>query len=455
MHKGHILVVEDINQERAALCEVLKGWGYRVTGVGNGVSALEKLKGHNYDLVISDLRMPELNGLELLKKVDEEKIAVPVVVISGYGTVESAVEAMKLGAFDFVLKPFAPKAMKSMAAKAIHSRTTFSSPGADSDPVEPSITTSNSQMFDLLDLAKTVANSKASVLIQGESGTGKELFARFIHNQSFRRNKTFVAVNCAALPEGLLESELFGHEKGSFTGAVSRKLGKFELAVGGTILLDEISEMNTRLQAKLLRVLQESEIDRVGGRYPIHIDTRVISTTNQDIEAAIRADKFRADLYYRLNVIPIRLPSLRDRKDDILLLADHFIKKYNKIDGRNVKGLTEDAAQTLMCMHWPGNVRELENMMERAVLLCRGELIDRDALLIGEKPKAAPEAGVPELSSIPVGSLKEMEKRMIMHTLDQTNGNRTHAADILGISVRTLRNKLNEYREKMSTSGGL
>ncbi len=477
MHKGNILVVEDIRQERAALCEVLKSWGYRVTAVGNGVSALKELKGQNYDLVISDLRMPELNGLELLRKVNEEEIAVPVIIMSGYGTVESAVEVMKLGAFDFVLKPFTPEAMKSIAAKAIHNRISSSSPRADSESVERFIITRNPQMLDLLDLAKTVANSKASVLIQGESGTGKELFARFIHNQSLRRNKTFVAVNCAALPEGLLESELFGHEKGSFTGAVSRKLGKFELATGGTILLDEISEMNSQLQAKLLRVLQESEIDRVGSRHPVPIDTRVISTTNQDIEAAIQAEKFRPDLYYRLNVIPIRLPPLRDRKDDMPLLADYFIKKYNKIDGRNVKGLTKDAAQILMDMHWPGNVRELENMIERAVLLCRGELIDKDALFVGEMPKAAlrgvgpyppawkpykpygleagPEAGVPELSSIPAGSLKEMEKRMILHTLDRTNGNRTHAADILGISVRTLRNKLNEYREKMSASVGL
>jgi len=423
----------------------LKGWGYRVTAVGNGVSALEKLKGQNYDLVISDLRMPELNGLELLRKVNEEEIAVPVVIISGYGTVESAVEAMKWGAFDFILKPFTPKVIKSITAKVIHGKISSLSARADSEPVEPSIITRNPQMLDLLDLAKTVANSKASVLIQGESGTGKELFARFIHNQSSRRNKTFVAVNCAALPEGLLESELFGHEKGSFTGAVSRKLGKFELAMGGTILLDEISEMNCQLQAKLLRVLQESEIDRVGGQHPVPIDTRVISTTNQDIEAAIQAEKFRADLYYRLNVIPIRLPLLRDRKDDVPLLADYFIKKYNKIDGRSVKGLTKDAAQTLMRMHWPGNVRELENMMERAVLLCRGELIDKDALFVGQRPKAA----------LPAGSLKEMEKRMILHTLDQTNGNRSHAADILGISVRTLRNKLNEYREKMSASVGL
>jgi DNA-binding NtrC family response regulator len=452
VNKNHILVAEDMDQERTALCEVLKGWGYKVTAVGNGVSALEKLKAQNYDLVISDLRMPELNGLELLRKVNEEEIAVPVIIISGYGTVESSVEAMKLGAFDFIVKPFAPRVMKSIAATAIQSSTSPSSPTTDSRPVESSIITRNPQMLDLLDLAKRVADSKAPVLIQGESGTGKELFARFIHNQSSRRNKAFVAVNCAALPEGLLESELFGHEKGSFTGAVSRKLGKFELAMGGSMLLDEISEMNIQLQAKLLRVLQESEIDRVGGQHPVPIDTRVISTSNQDIEAAIQAEKFRADLYYRLNVVPIRLPPLRERRDDVPLLADCFIKKYNKIDGRNIKGLTKDATQTLTGMHWPGNVRELENMMERAILLCRGELIDKDALFLAEKPKAA---GGAELSSIPAGSLKEMEKKMILHALDQTNGNRTHAADILGISVRTLRNKLNEYREKMTASGGL
>ncbi|NVL89808.1 MAG: sigma-54-dependent Fis family transcriptional regulator [Desulfobacterales bacterium] len=452
MHKGNILLIEDIDQERASLCEVLKGEGYRVTAVGNGVSALEELKGHNYDLIISDLRMPELDGLGLLRKLNEKEIDIPFIVISGYGTVESAIEAMKLGAFDFILKPFSPKAMKTVATKAIHSRISSSSPGKDTKPEAASIITRNRQMFDQLNLVKTVADSKASVLIQGESGTGKELFSRFIHNQSSRRNKTFVAVNCAALPEGLLESELFGHEKGSFTGAVSKKLGKFELAQGGTMLLDEISEMNIHLQAKLLRVLQESEIDRVGGRHPVPIDTRVISTTNQDIEAAVQAEKFRADLYYRLNVIPIRLPPLREREDDILLLADYFIKKYNKIDGRNVKGLTKDAARILMRMQWPGNVRELENIMERAVLLCRGKLIDKDDLFIGENPKAA---GVSEFSSVPAGSLKEMEERMILNTLNQTNGNRTHAAEILGISVRTLRNKLNEYREKMSASGGL
>jgi two-component system response regulator FlrC len=241
-----------------------------------------------------------------------------------------------------------------------------------------------------------------------------------------------------------LESELFGHEKGAFTGAVSRKLGKFELAEGGTILLDEISEMDINLQAKLLRVLQESEVDRVGGRAPIPIDVRVIATTNRDIDTTVKAGKFRPDLYYRLNVIPIKLPPLRERREDILPLAEYFVRKYNQIDNRNVQGFTEDAAQTLLQLDWPGNVRELENVTERAVLLCRGASIDKGDLFLDVAPPPGNESSFPMM-----GSLKEMEKTMIFRALDQTDGNRTHAANLLGISVRTLRNKLHEYRERM------
>lgn len=446
MHKGKILVVEDVDQERAALCEALKGSGFRVKGAGNGASGLEELKGSSYDLVISDLRMPKIDGLELLRKINEEKIDVPVVIVSGYGSVQSAVDAMKLGAFDFVMKPFAREVMMAVAANAIGRRVSPPSAAAVSEAAGPSIITANRLMLDQLNLAKAVADSKASVLIHGESGTGKELFARFVHGQSSRSNKRFVAVNCAALPDGLLESELFGHERGSFTGAISRKLGKFELASSGTILLDEITEMNFPLQAKLLRVLQESKIDRVGGQQPIPIDARVIATTNQDIETAIQTERFRTDLYYRLNVIPVRLPPLRDRREDIPLLVDHFIEKYNEIDGRKVRGIARDATEEIMSMRWPGNVRELENVIERAVLLCRGDMIDKDALFLGEQAGREPASGS---CPMPSGSLKEMEKKMILNTLDETHGNRTHAAELLGISVRTLRNKLNEYRSKM------
>jgi DNA-binding NtrC family response regulator len=446
MSNRSILLVEDTYEERVALGEALRGWGFKVTGVGDGVKALAKLKASHYDLVITDLRMPKLDGIGLLTKIKEQQQdSIPVILVSAHGAVDSAVEAMKLGAFDFIVKPFPLRVMESSVRRAAGHPPP--SPGNDGPGLlESSIVTKNRQMLGLLELAKTVADSKAPVFLQGESGTGKELFARFIHCESARRNKPFVAVNCAALPEGLLESELFGHERGSFTGAVSKKLGRFELARGSTIFLDEVSEMHIHLQAKLLRVLQESEIDRVGGLRPISIDARVVASTNQDLGSAIKAKKFRPDLYYRLNVIPIKLPPLRDRKDDILLLADHFIKKYNRIDGRDVKGLTKEAAESLVQMHWPGNVRELENLVERAVLLCQGDLIDRNALFLGEQPAVVADRSFPL-----TGSLKEMERKMIFHTLHQTDGNRTHAAEILGVSVRTLRNKLNEYRKKMET----
>jgi two-component system response regulator FlrC len=302
-------------------------------------------------------------------------------------------------------------------------------------------------MKELLAQAKDIADSHASVFIQGESGTGKELFAHYIHRHSKRKDKPFVAVNCSALPETLLESEILGHEKGSFTGAVARKRGKFELANEGTLLLDEISEMAFALQSKLLRVLQEREVDRIGGEKPIPVDVRVMATTNREIEKLLKEGTFREDLFFRLNVIPFRLPPLRERKEDIPLLAQFFVEKVTRLEGRTVKGLTDEAAECLVQMPWRGNVRELENTVARAVLLCKGERIEKKDLFPerherkGEVPNS-----MPPLTTI---SLKELERKTILHALDRTNGNRTHAAEILGISVRTLRNKLNEYREKM------
>jgi two-component system response regulator FlrC len=442
---SNILLVEDQFEERTVLCDTLKQWGFHVTAVSDGSKGLAKLRNNNFSVVISDLKMPQMDGMELLSKMREQKNDTPVILLSGYGTVEFAVEAMKLGAFDFMVKPFSSKVMEAVVKRAVATRL-MSQEKNHTKPPEITIITKNAEILNLLQLVKSIANSKAPVFIQGESGTGKELFARFVHQESGGHDKPFVALNCAALPDGLLESELFGHEKGAFTGAVAKKLGKFELADGGTILLDEISEMPITLQAKLLRVLQESEIDRVGGRGPIPINVRVIATTNQDIEAAVKADKFRADLYYRLNVIPIKIPPLRERKEDILPLAEHFIAKYNKIDGRNVKGLSKEVSQILLQMQWPGNVRELENMMERAVLLAKDETITQNDLFLNNFEPLSDETTIP-LS----GSLKDMERKMIFHALDQTDGNRTHAADLLGISVRTLRNKLNEYKQKMST----
>ncbi len=308
----------------------------------------------------------------------------------------------------------------------------------------PTLVTRNARMQGLLDMARNVASSRATVFIQGESGTGKELLARFIHAESDRKDKPFVAINCAALPEGLLESELFGHEKGAFTGAVTRKIGKFELAQAGTILLDEISEMQVQLQAKLLRVLQENEIDRVGGKVPIAIDVRVIATTNRDIEAMVKKGEFREDLYYRLNVIPLKIPPLRERKEDIPALCDYFVKKYSQLYGRPVQGVSPEASEYLITLPWKGNVRELENTVERAVLLCTGKEVTRQSLLLDDMAVKPP--GEKPASLTGTAPLKDVEREQILKALDETDGNRTYAAKILGISVRTLRNKLQEYR---------
>lgn len=443
-NRNRILLVEDQYEERKALSDTFRDWGFHVTAVADGEKALERFDLGEFTLVVTDLKMPNMDGLELLKRVKRKREETAVILISGYGTVEFAVEAMRLGAFDFMVKPLVPKLVESTVKRAVANLPALRK--EESQQCRPrQIITKNPQLLRLLDVGREIADSKAPVFIQGESGTGKELFARFIHHAKNGSRRPFVAFNCAALPDGLLESELFGHEKGSFTGAISRKQGKFELAHGGTIVLDEISEMNINLQAKLLRVLQESEVDRIGGQDPVTVDVRVMATTNQDIEECVKSGRFRADLYYRLNVVPIKIPPLRNRRDDIPLLVDHFIEKYNEIDGRRVEGITEDALRTLEKMEWPGNVRELENVIERAVLLCKGSQIDVGDLFCMDEPPVVEEPSIPF-----TGSLKEMERKMIFQALGKTDGNRTHAADILGISVRTLRNKLNEYREQMN-----
>ena len=440
----NILIIEDQYKEKALLLNALQEQGYNVEYAIDTSKAIEKIKQDVFDVVISEFQSAQINGLEIVQNVTLLSNSPPVILIAGDCSPQSAVEAMKMGAFDFFVKPIAPGILESSIANALETRSeTASRPISKTSKYQ--IITENYHMKQTMSLAKTVADSKAPVLIQGESGTGKELFARYIHQHSSRNNQLLVALNCAALPDGLLESELFGHEKGAFTGAISRKLGKFELAHQGTILLDEISEMNLYLQAKLLRVLQESEIDRVGGQHPVSIDVRVIATTNREIEATIKEKKFRADLYYRLNVIPLKVLPLRERKDDIPVLAKYFIKKYNQIDNRTVKSISDEALATLMAMAWPGNVRELENVIERAVLLCDGDTIEPNNLFIGESHKV-PQHLTSSLQPME-GTLREMERKMIFNTLDKTNGNRTHAADILGISVRTLRNKLNEYKQ--------
>ena len=447
-----ILVVDDEPHMRSALFEALTRQGHAVDTADNGKDALEKYKANTYDLVITDVRMPRMDGMEFMRQIKSETPDTPVVMISGYGTVESAVEAMRDGAFDYILKPFSLDLIEQTVERALSSAKANSNfapknPAIDNNGGRPIITRDKS-MDRLLKMAESVAPSQATVLLQGESGTGKELLARFIHRHSDRCDGPFVAVNCASLPEGLLESELFGHEKGAFTGAVTRKTGKFELADGGTILLDEISEMDLALQAKLLRVLQEGEVDRVGGKSPVGIDVRVVATTNRDLKEWVEQGNFRQDLYYRLNVIPLTIPPLRQRAGDIPLLSDFFLEKYCRANRKDKKNLTGDALNRLKCLEWPGNVRELENIIARGVLLSCSESVEVNDLFLEEMPAAAHESN-DYCAEAPAGELmtiREMERGLISKALVKTDGNRTHAAKILGISVRTLRNKLTEYK---------
>ncbi|MBF0457844.1 MAG: sigma-54-dependent Fis family transcriptional regulator [Nitrospirae bacterium] len=426
-----ILVVDDDPQMRDALKEAIQRLGYQATVAENGQEGLSKMANTPFAMIITDMKMPRMDGLAFLKEVRKRVGNLPVLVITGYGTVENAVETMKEGATDYLMKPFSFDKLGGKISSIMEAVA------SDRD-----IITGNPKMARLLQISRDVAAGDTTVLIYGESGTGKELIARYIHSQSLRKTKPFVAVNCAAIPENLMESELFGHEKGSFTGATDKKLGKFELANDGTILLDEIGEMPMGLQAKLLRVLQEREIDRIGGKHAIPINTRVLATTNRDLVKEAAAGNFREDLYYRLSVFPLHVPPLRERLEDVALLSDYFVKKFSALLNKEVKGLTDDALNFLLRNPWRGNIRELENALHRAVLLSRGQLIDISDFMLDEPP-AQRNIDMP-LDNNKRG-IKEMEKDLIMKTLKDVNGNKTKAAKILGVNVRTIRNKLSEY----------
>ena len=434
---SRLLVVDDDIQMLSALEAALRRKGHTVETASNGIDAASKLENASVDAVITDLRMPLMDGLELLHHVRRTRQSLPVIVLSAYGTVPTAVDAMKAGATDFLLKPFSHTALDDILNKHVveDSRPGAFTPRTSSDPFE--IITENAAMQSLLDQAAQAAKTNATILVQAESGTGKELLARWVHKNSANQNGPFVAVNCAALPENLLESELFGYEKGAFTGANTFKPGKFELAQNGTILLDEIGEMAPLLQAKLLRVLQEQEVDRIGARRPVPIKVRVIATTNKDLRKLIARGQFREDLFFRLNVVPLRIPPLRDRKDDIAALTEYFMKKHG---GANGDLPDMETVELLQRYGWPGNVRELENIVHRSFAL-RGRLKITPSDLFDQSVET------PEASGLQAGqSVDEMERKLILTTLEQTNGNRTHAAKLLGISLRTLRNKLREYR---------
>ncbi|MCP4114781.1 MAG: sigma-54-dependent Fis family transcriptional regulator [Desulfobacteraceae bacterium] len=446
-----ILIIEESPRERMAYTGILESLGCDVKIALDGAEAQSAIAKGDFEMILADFNTPHFFPIRFIQKVKAKSPATELLFVSARPQVEEAVEAMKEGAFDFMVKPLEPEQLKLCATRILSGKKTTSQARKRSarKKAPVAIITRDPGMGRLLNLAERVADSSASVLIQGESGTGKELFARFIHEKSNRKNMPFVAVNCAALPEALLESELFGHEKGAFTGALARKLGKFELASNGTLFLDEITEMQFHLQAKLLRVLQEKTVDRVGGVEPVPVDVRVVATTNRDVKESISKGEFREDLYYRLNTIPLTVPPLRDRLGDLAPLCQFFIEKYRILDARDVKGMTKEALGVLCRQQFAGNIRELENIIHRAVLLADNGIIEpRDLMVEGDE---LPEDAGGKSPGFPCGlepaPLKEMEEKMIFHTLDKTDGNRTHAAKILGISVRTLRNKLNEYKK--------
>jgi len=445
--KGKILVVDDDNLIKDFLKESLSRLNHQVDLASSGDEALDKIKRTEYDIILSDIRMPKMSGMELLKATRKFSPYAKIMLMTAYGTIENAVEAMKLGAFDYIQKPFSVddieiKIRKALDYKKLEWENRLLKSEISGKYKFENIVGKSPQMKKIFELVEVVANSRSSVLLTGESGTGKELIAKAIHYNSPRKDGPFVKINCAALPEGLMESELFGHEKGAFTGAIRLTHGRFELADEGTLLLDEISEIPLSLQAKLLRVLQEKEFERVGSGQPIQVDVRIISTTNQNLKERIEKGKFREDLFYRLNVIPIHIPPLREKKEDIIPLAEHFLRKYNLENNRFIKGISEQVFEMFMEYFWPGNIRELENFIERAVVTAKGKVLVPD-----DFPKEI--FFKKELNKLGVGNtLEEVEKSLILNTLEACAGNKTKAAEILRISTRTLRNKLSEYGVK-------
>jgi DNA-binding NtrC family response regulator len=447
-----ILVVDDELGIRNLLKTVLKAEGYTVRTAENGQEAVEAVRESLPDLILCDIKMPVKDGIEALKEIREISDDVLVVMLTAHGTIDTAVQAMKLGARDYLRKPFDVEELKVKIRRELdHAdlrRTTrHYQEEAGLKYGLDRIVGQDPKMAAIYDLIRTVAPTRSTVLIRGESGTGKELIAGAIHYLSPRRNKPFVKVNCAAISEDLLESELFGHEKGAFTGAIRSNEGKFVMADGGSILLDEVSEMSAKLQAKLLRVLQEREVDKVGGREPVKVDVRMMATTNRNLEEYIKRGDFREDLFYRLNVVAIEFPPLRERKSDIPMLVNHFIDKYNKEMNKRITGISKEVESLLWKCDWPGNVRQLENVIERAVVLARNAVIGVDDLPL-ELRDSSPDRLLPNGNGPSVGmTVGEMERDLIFRTLETVGDNRTKAADMLGISIRTLRNKLNEYRE--------
>ena len=446
-----VLVVDDDPGHRGMLEALLSRWGLAVTSAPDGKEAVERVCERPFDMVLMDIRMPDMDGITALKEIRKYNPAVPVVLMTAYSAVESAVEAMKSGAVDYLIKPLDFDLLKETLFKTLE-RGEAASPDARAPlPVE-GIVGNSPAIRRMLEMIHTVAPSEATVLITGKSGTGKELVARAIHNQSRRKDGPWVAVNCAALTESLLESELFGHEKGAFTGADKRRDGRFLQADGGTLFLDEIGEISLLMQVKLLRAIQQREIQRVGGDATLKVDVRIVAATNSNLLDEVAAGRFREDLYYRLNVVSIQVPSLQERREDIPLLAEHFLKVFGERNRKDVKGFTPKAMDMLVKYPWPGNVRELENAVERAVVLLFGSTISERELPLAvtqayEREEASPPAVLPEGAT-----LEEVEREAILRMLDSVGDNKSEAAKRLGISRKTLHTKLKRYGQESDLS---
>jgi len=440
-----ILVIDDESSQRELLAGHLERQGHKVVMAADGEQGLEALKNSGAEAALVDMRMPRMDGLAFIKRSLEAYPELSIVVMTAYGTVESAVEAMKAGAFDYLLKPIDLEHVRVILSKIeanqrlVMENRYLKRRLEQFEDFREIVGGSDAIKMVLADVSR-VARSDANVMIRGESGTGKELVARAIHYASHRSSGPFLAVNCTSLPETLLESELFGHERGAFTGATSRHLGRFELADKGTIFLDEIGDISPAIQAKLLRVLETRTFQRLGGERDIQVDIRVLAATNRDLEAKVKEGSFREDLYYRLNVIPITMPPLRERRDDILPLTEHFIKKYNRKNNKSVKGITPETKDLFLRYRWPGNVRELENLVERAIVLSRGDIIDVQdvSLALG--------AGQEEVTDMEDLRLEELEKRAIVRALKRTKGSIMEASQLLGIHRNTLRLKIQKYK---------
>jgi DNA-binding NtrC family response regulator len=446
-----ILVVDDEEQMRGLLVKVLERKGYQVSVCGNGADALDFLEREPADLVVTDVRMPGLSGMEALRAIKELNPEIVVIIMTAFGSIDQAVQAVKEGAYDYINKPFKIDEMLLTIEKALEERRLRHEVSALRQELRTryhfeNLIGKSRAMQEIFGLIEQVAGSRSTVMVYGKSGTGKELVAKAIHYNSPRASRAFVAVNCAAIPAELLESELFGHERGSFTGAIATKVGKFELATGGSLFLDEVGSMRLDLQAKILRALQEREVERVGGTRTIKIDVRVIAATNRDLKKAVEEEAFREDLYYRLNVVPITLPDLKDRQEDIPLLANHFVQKFAQESNPAIREISKEAMAVLMSHAWPGNVRELENVIERAVTLGHGPAV----LPADLPPNLAGGANPLERALAREATLEDLERDYIAMILQRTKGHQIRAATILGIDRRTLYRKIRRYGLKLN-----